>query len=106
MPRGDGTGPIGNGPMTGQGQGFCAVQVGTGFGNRNGFGRAMGRGRGCGSGWRNRFNNGGTIGVGRRADAGNTEDELTSLENECTQMEEYLKQLRSRVEELKSQSGK
>ena len=45
MPRGDGTGPMGMGPMTGRGMGYCA-----GFGNpgyaAGGFGRGMGRGRG------------------------------------------------------------
>ncbi|MCD6310782.1 MAG: DUF5320 domain-containing protein, partial [Candidatus Eremiobacteraeota bacterium] len=27
MPGGDGTGPMGMGPMTGRGMGFCAVAV-------------------------------------------------------------------------------
>lgn len=33
MPYFDGTGPLGNGPLTGRGLGFC------GFGRRMGFGR-------------------------------------------------------------------
>jgi hypothetical protein len=58
MPRGDGTGPAGMGPMTGRGAGFCAGYgvpgtmnpgVGWGMGPRGGrgmFGRGGGRGRG------------------------------------------------------------
>lgn len=52
MPGGDRTGPMGMGPMTGRGFGFCAGngQPGYAFG---GFGRGMGRGfgRGRGMGW-------------------------------------------------------
>lgn len=52
MPRYDGTGPWGQGPMTGRGMGPCnrAYQSGYGFG----YGRGMGRrwfGRGWGMGW-------------------------------------------------------
>jgi hypothetical protein len=46
MPRGDGTGPNGQGPMTGRGMGFCA-----GF-NMPGF---MNAGFGRGRGFRRRF---------------------------------------------------
>lgn len=44
MPRGDRTGPTGNGPMTGLKMGFCAGQDGQEFA-RGGFGCGMGRGR-------------------------------------------------------------
>ncbi len=61
MPRGDRTGPMGMGPMTGRAAGFCA-----GFnapGNANpasgrGFGMGGGRGRGFGGGergWRHMY---------------------------------------------------
>jgi Family of unknown function (DUF5320) len=63
MPRGDSTGPMGMGPMTGRGAGYCAGNNmpgylnnagGRGFGM--GYGRGFGRGfRGGGLGWRNRF---------------------------------------------------
>ena len=62
MPRGDGTGPMGMGPMTGRAAGFCAGYgmpgymnpvAGRGFGM--GFGRGRGFGGGGGRGWRNRF---------------------------------------------------
>jgi len=56
MPRGDRTGPWGQGPMTGRGTGYCAGFPGPGFmspGSGLGFGRgAFGRGFGRGRGWR------------------------------------------------------
>lgn len=56
MPRGDGTGPVGMGPMTGRGVGRCAGYVAEGFVNPV-YGRGFcGWGRGGGGrGWRNRF---------------------------------------------------
>ncbi len=60
MPRGDGTGPGGMGPMTGRVAGFCAgysvpgyMNPGYGRGAGFGFGRGLGRGfgRGFGRGW-------------------------------------------------------
>lgn len=53
MPGGDRTGPLGAGPMTGRGAGFCANQPG--FMTGGGFGRGMGMGRG----FRNRCFSGG-----------------------------------------------
>ena len=47
MPRGDGTGPAGQGPMTGRRMGYCAGFSVPGFMNF-GFGRGFGRG----SAWR------------------------------------------------------
>ncbi len=65
MPRGDGTGPGGLGPMTGRAAGYCAGypiagfmnpyvgRPGLGFGYSRGFGRGLGRsyGRGFRSGY-------------------------------------------------------
>ncbi|MFP4258585.1 MAG: DUF5320 domain-containing protein, partial [Desulfovermiculus sp.] len=53
MPGGDRTGPMGMGPMTGRGAGFCAGMnqpgaLTAGFGRGRGFGRGFGRGRGPG----------------------------------------------------------
>jgi len=62
MPGGDGTGPMGLGPMTGRAAGLCAGYgvpgymnpiPGRGFGM--GFGRGRGGGRGGERGWRNMF---------------------------------------------------
>ena len=51
MPRGDGTGPAGKGPMTGDGKGACK-------GSAKGKGRGSGQGKGSGQG-RNADSNGG-----------------------------------------------
>lgn len=56
MPGGDGTGPLGGGPMTGRGAGYCAGYPAPGYANQiygrgqrlGGFGRGLGRGRGFG----------------------------------------------------------
>ena len=57
MPRGDRTGPMGSGPMTGRGVGYCGGFAGPGFmspGPGYGYGRGFGFGRGFGRGrgWR------------------------------------------------------
>lgn len=44
MPRRNGTGPTGNGPMTGRGMGYCRGGVGYGMGRGAGFGRGLGWG--------------------------------------------------------------
>ena len=45
MPRGDGTGPMGMGPMTGRGAGYCAGFRVPGYANpARGFGYGFGRG--------------------------------------------------------------
>lgn len=56
MPRGDGTGPAGQGSMTGRALGYCAGFSAPGYAN-SGFGRGfgMGAGRGMGRGRRNWF---------------------------------------------------
>ena len=51
MPKGDGTGPNGLGPMTGRAAGYCAGYATPGYMNPNpgyGFGRGFGRGGGRG----------------------------------------------------------
>lgn len=66
MPRGDRTGPMGMGAMTGRGAGYCSGSGMPGFANPvsgRGFGMGFGRGRagwgrgtfGGGRGWRNVF---------------------------------------------------
>jgi len=66
MPGGNQTGPMGMGPRTGRGAGYCSGFQTPGFANLasgRGFGTGMGRGRGVwgrgfgvgGRGWRNMF---------------------------------------------------
>lgn len=54
MPRGDGTGPAGWGPMTGRGAGYCAGYATPGFVNA-GLRRRMGMGMGFRGGRGNRW---------------------------------------------------
>jgi len=54
MPRGDGTGPGGMGPMTGRAAGFCAGYDRPGYANPIPGGR-YGSGRGLGRGFRGGF---------------------------------------------------
>ena len=57
MPRGDKTGPLGAGPMTGRAAGYCAGYPVPGYMNPvGGYGR---RGRGRGRGWGRGFRRGG-----------------------------------------------
>jgi hypothetical protein len=54
MPAGDGTGPMGMGPMTGRAAGYCAGFGAPGYANPvrgRGFGMGWGRGGGWGGGW-------------------------------------------------------
>jgi len=53
MPRGDGTGPAGNGAMSGRAAGFCAGYGAPGYANPVGGGGFGGRGGGRGR--RNRY---------------------------------------------------
>jgi len=54
MPNRDGTGPVGQGAMTGGGRGYCAVAL-NGADVRPGNGRGF-NGKGGGRGFRNCFN--------------------------------------------------
>lgn len=63
MPRGDGTGPWGQGPMTGRGLGYCASNDNPGFA-APGPGMALGRGGRSGGG------GGGGRGAGGRGASG------------------------------------
>lgn len=57
MPAGDGTGPMGMGPMTGRGAGYCSGYGAAGWSNPipgRGFGLGRGRGGSWGGGWRHR----------------------------------------------------
>jgi hypothetical protein len=101
MPRGDGTGPAGQGPMTGRGMGYCAGFDVPGYANggyiggiSRGFGRGFGRGRGFG--FRAR-----TIPFGQPV-AMTEKQEKQVLEDELAQIAEYKGVIESRLKNLKS----
>ena len=105
MPRGDGSGPMGAGPMTGRAAGYCAGYATPGFANPVGGGMGLGRGvRGGGRGgfgFRNRFYATGIPGRAVAAPPALTpEQEQTYLDNEIKALEDELKSARERSEEL------
>ena len=68
MPRGDRTGPWGEGPMTGRRMGYCVGNRAPGYANPGpGYGRGFGRGggRGYGRGEGRGYGRGGGRGYGR-----------------------------------------
>ncbi len=112
MPRGDGTGPMGMGPMTGRAAGYCAGYGTPGFANPvggRGFGFwGGGRGRGGGRGWRNRFYATGWPG-GMRGGvyaAPAPEQELEALKQQAASLQNALNEINERVEQLQSDSNK
>ena len=103
MPGGNGTGPMGAGPMTGRGAGYCAGFDRPGFANFGGRGMGMGRGmrmgRGGGFGrggfgFRNRF-----YGV-QQAPAITPEQEKEYVKNDIKALEEELEAAKQRLKEL------
>jgi len=125
MPRGDGTGPGGLGPMTGRAAGFCAGYGVPGFANPiagRGYG---GSGRGGGFGRRNWFYATGMPGWAR-AGAGlpawggaayapayggvpyapgvAPEQELNALKGQAEYLEDALDGIKKRIEEIETQA--
>ena len=106
MPRGNGTGPMGAGPMTGRGTGYCAGFATPGFANQAGYGglgRGMGMGRGArvggrgmGFGFRNRFYAPETM----QAQPINADQEKDYLANEAKALENDLEAIKKRLDEL------
>ena len=108
MPRGDGTGPYGEGPMTGRRAGYCAgygvpgymndIPVrGRGFSYGRGYGRGWGRGYGYGYRW------GAGYGGGWYPGPVSPEVERTFLEEELNYIEQRQKDLLKRLDELKDE---
>ena len=116
MPGGDGTGPVGMGPMTGRAAGFCAGYSSPGYANpvggRGFFGFGRGRGfwgRGGGRGWRNRFYATGFLGwadTGYQAEfpaAPTAEQEQQALKQQAQYLSDSLNALNKRIEELEKE---
>ncbi len=110
MPRGNGTGPMGYGPMTGRGAGYCAGYATPGYAN-SGFG--MGRGQGFGRGSGRGFGRMNWAGYGYSINApyqGYPEnmgtyqppvyDEKEVLENQVASLEKQLEQMRNRLKDF------
>ena len=102
MPRGDGSGPMGSGPQTGKGAGFCIENPGPDYVNQmpgRGLGRGFGRGRGFGGG----------MGRGRRFGGGgldveqSPQDERLILQKNVETLESQLNVINKRLKELAAQ---
>jgi len=131
MPRGDGSGPGGFGPMTGRGMGFCAGYDAPGYmnppgpagfgrggfyGRGAGFGGGRGFGRGGGFGWRNRYYATGLPGWARAGYYGgygsqgaspegySPENEIDYLNREADYLKRELEEIDKRVSELKKKN--
>ncbi|MEW6665837.1 MAG: DUF5320 domain-containing protein [Thermodesulfobacteriota bacterium] len=126
MPGFDGTGPMGAGPMTGGGRGFCnpayagygaryggGFSYGPGYGRGRGFRGGSGRGRGYvrGSGWRAFYP---TWSAGRGPAYGpaygnpygmNPQDELQVLRDQADAIKNDLDAISKRIQELESKSA-
>jgi len=116
MPRGDGSGPDGMGPVTGRGFGYCTghdhpgyvvpggMGRGMGWGRGRGWGRGLGRGRGFG--WRGRrygydvpANYQGNPAYNRL----DPQDEKTYIKEEIGGLTKELETLQKRLDELEKE---
>lgn len=107
MPGFDGTGPMGQGAMTGGGRGYCVLPVsGTGrqFGKRSFYGRGSGRG------WRNCFYATGLLGwmraqrgmqaFGSFGRAVFKEDEVETLKSQSDFLKQQLEATEKRIKDI------
>ena len=104
MPGGDGTGPVGHGPMTGRGAGLCAGYTTPGY-TTPGYGRGLGRsakrgfwGRGRGFGWRNYSLE------PYYSHVPSKEEEKTYLENMIKNLKEEIKSLQDRIQDISKEN--
>lgn len=113
MPRGDGTGPMGLGPMTGRGLGFCKpgyVSAPPAYGRGMGFGRGRGF-RGGGRGWCGRFFASGFGGWLRPEgysvpyQAPDPELEKQMLKKEADALQSELNLIKKRLDDLESRKS-
>jgi len=104
MPRGDGTGPRGLGPMTGRAAGYCAGYSTPGFANSYGGRMGMGRGygRGFGFGYANQvpYYNPPVYGGSYYQPSIEPKQEIGALSNEANMLKEQLEAINKRIAEL------
>ena len=107
MPRGDRTGPFGQGPMSGRRAGFCGgarVSGYTGPGTGQGFGPGSG---GRGRGWRHQFRATGMPGWARLSGASTQQDigpvvGKDVLKNQAKELQQQMDSINARLEALES----
>ena len=113
MPAGDGTGPMGFGPMTGRGAGYCAGFTMPGYMNPiPGRGRGMGRGWGRGRGWRHGYYPMGvpggppSYGIAPYYASPSGEHEVQALRAQAEHLEGTLDEIRKKIAELEATKKK
>ena len=112
MPGFDGTGPQGQGPMTGGGRGLCnprAIGYGSPFAGGFGYGRGFGMGRGYGRGFGRGMGMGMGMGYGYGPGYGpryplEPADETAQLKAEADYMKKSLDAINKRLEELEKKN--
>jgi len=111
MPFGDGTGPLGLGPRTGRGLGYCSGHPYPGYLNPIGRGWGRGRGRGLGLGWRRGWGRGwgwpswfGYPNYGFEPPT--TKEEKEILGEELKILREEMKAIENRLKELETKKSK
>lgn len=117
MPYGDRTGPLGLGPRTGRGAGYCSGYAAPGAyhpafgGARFGFGSGRGAGRrwlGRGGGWRCWYNATGMPGWARfgygypGAPAFSAREEIAVLQQEADFLKRQLENIQNRISTLEA----
>lgn len=105
MPRGNGTGPMGMGAMTGQGKGYCNGFTATEYSHRVVCSRGYGCGFGRGRGYRGKFNTSGVLGnvcYGSPINTGANQayDEKSFLNDQAAFLENQLLQVKKRLSSL------
>ena len=108
MPGGDRTGPMGQGPVTGRGLGYCrgyntpgfAKGLGGGIGRGMGFGRGRGWGRGFGYGFHSGAYNPGFVPGYFMTPSISREDEIKLLKNQADALSRSQKDIEKRLGEL------
>ena len=114
MPRGDGTGPGGMGPMTGRAAGYCAGYSVPGFmnpvGGRGFGGWGRGRGGGGGRGWGRGSQMMGAPGWGVNYAGVPPQpmpaQELEALKNQAAYMKNSLDEINERMKEVEAAEKK
>ncbi len=100
MPRGNGTGPMGQGPMTGRGAGFCGGSARAGFWNGRGRGGGFGGGSGGGRRHRNRLFSTGLTGSQEGTLLMEDERDLPLLKIQADELERDLRDIRLKIEKM------
>ena len=103
VPRGDGTGPLGQGPMTGRGAGLCAGYSTPGYANSwGGRGMPWGQGwqRGIGRGWRLASYQGFPTFAGYAFAPPTEKAQLLALQSEAEHLKTSLAEVESLIQDL------